>query len=117
MGQETLDLRSSHVLGVLLAMKQDIAPDPAAVGRLGADGVVFSPDGVPDLVEQFSGRSFHGGPPFSSNDVHAYMNIRLTECQPLNTYPLDVLSYVKLFRTFESHTAPGPDSWGLAIDG
>jgi hypothetical protein len=40
-------------------MKQDIAPDPVAVGRLGADGVVFTPDGISDLVEQPWGRSFH----------------------------------------------------------
>jgi uncharacterized protein YkvS len=40
-------------------MKQDIAPDPVAVGRLGADGVVFTPDGISDLVEQLWGSSVH----------------------------------------------------------
>jgi|GEM_PF-4750515 len=40
-------------------MKRDIATAPFAAGRLGADGVVFAPDGVPDLVEQFWGRGVH----------------------------------------------------------
>ena len=59
MGQEPLDLRSSHVLGVLLAMKQNIPSDPVAVGRLGTNGIVFPPDGIPDLVEQLWGSSVH----------------------------------------------------------
>jgi hypothetical protein len=59
MGQEALDLRSSHVLGVLLAMKQNIPPDPVALGRLGTNGIMFTPDGIPDLVEQLWGRSVH----------------------------------------------------------
>ena len=33
-------------------MKQNMPPDPVAVGRLGADGIVFAPDGIPELVEQ-----------------------------------------------------------------
>jgi len=40
-------------------MKRDIATAPFAAGRLGADGVVFAPDGVPDLVERFWGRGVH----------------------------------------------------------
>ena len=40
-------------------MKQNMPPDPVAVGRLGAEGIVFAPDGIPDLVEQPWGRSVH----------------------------------------------------------
>jgi hypothetical protein len=40
-------------------MKQNIPPDPVAVGRLGRNGIVFTPDGIPDLVEQLWGRSVH----------------------------------------------------------
>ena len=59
MGQEPLDFRSSHVLGVLFAMKQNIPSDLVAVGRLGTNGIVFTPDGIPDRVGQLWGRSVH----------------------------------------------------------
>jgi hypothetical protein len=59
MGQEPLDFRSSHVPGVLFVMKQNIPSDPVAVGLLGTNGIVFPPDGIPDLVEQLWGRSIH----------------------------------------------------------
>jgi hypothetical protein len=52
-GQEPLDLRFAHFLGVPLAMKQDVAPDPIHVGLLGADAVVLEADFCTNLIEQF----------------------------------------------------------------
>lgn len=40
-------------------MKQDIVSDSVDIARLGADGVMFAPDGVPDLVEQLWGSGVH----------------------------------------------------------
>ena len=53
--QEPFDFRSSHVLRVLFAMKQNIPSDPVSVGLLGTNGIVFTPDGIPDRVGQLWG--------------------------------------------------------------
>jgi len=37
----------------------DVAFDPADVGLLRADGIVFDPDGVTDSIEQFLRSWFH----------------------------------------------------------
>lgn len=51
-GQELLDLRFAHFLGVALAVKQDVALDPVHVGLLGADAVVLEADFCANLIEQ-----------------------------------------------------------------
>ena len=51
-GQELLDFPLAHLLGVSLAVEQDVALDPVHIGLLGANAVVFQPDFFANLVEQ-----------------------------------------------------------------
>jgi hypothetical protein len=44
-----------------LSMKEDEFPDPSDVGLLSANTVVFEPDDLPDLVQEFD---LPGGPQF-----------------------------------------------------
>jgi hypothetical protein len=62
-------------------MKQDIAPDPVEVALLGADGVVFTPDGISDLLEQPWGRSVHVDllALTGLTNVKAYLNINAAD--------------------------------------
>ena len=50
-GQEGLDLRGAHLLGVALVVEEDEAFDPVDVGLFGADGVVLEADGLTNLIE------------------------------------------------------------------
>jgi len=47
-GQEGLDFRRAHVLGMSFAVVENVAFDPADVGFFGADRVVLEPDRVAD---------------------------------------------------------------------
>lgn len=51
-GKKRLDLRRAHVDRVALAVEQDEALDPVAIGLLGAQAVVTGADGRAHLVEQ-----------------------------------------------------------------
>ena len=50
-GEESFDFGGAHLVGVALVVEEDEAADPVDVGLFGADGVVFDPDGVTDLIE------------------------------------------------------------------
>jgi len=58
-GDEGGDFGVAHFFGVAFVVEEDVAFDPVYVGPFGADGVVFVPDGVTDLVEQFFGSVVH----------------------------------------------------------
>ena len=47
-GQEGLDFRNAHVLGMSFAVIENVAFDPADVGFFRADGVVLAADRVAD---------------------------------------------------------------------
>ena len=59
MGEKGLDFRDAHFTRMLFIVEQDIALDPGDVGLFGANGVVFEPDGLSDLVEEFLGPLVH----------------------------------------------------------
>ena len=76
MGEERLDLRAAHVLGVALAVVQDEAAHPIDVGLLGADRVVLGADRIAHLVQQLLfGRLLRGfghGSPLDSTEIVTY---------------------------------------------
>ena len=58
-----MHLGAAHVLGMALAVEQNVARDPIHVGLLGAIGLVFEPQHITNLVEEFfGGWLFHGTP-------------------------------------------------------
>jgi hypothetical protein len=59
MGEKGCDLWSSHLPGVTFIVEQDVAPGPTDVGLFGANRVVFDPDDITHLVEQFPGAFVH----------------------------------------------------------
>ena len=59
MGEKGLDFGDAHFTWELFIVEQDVALDPGDVGLFGTDGLVFEPDGLSDLVEEFLGPSLH----------------------------------------------------------
>ena len=51
-GEERLNLYHAHVLGVTLAVKENVASDPLEIGLFGANQVMLLPDNVTHLIEQ-----------------------------------------------------------------
>lgn len=58
-GEEGLDFGSAHLGWVALVVEEDEAANPGDVGLFGADGIVFEPNSVTNLIEQFPGALFH----------------------------------------------------------
>jgi hypothetical protein len=52
MAEKLLDLGGAEIARVALAEMENETPRPVDVGILGADGVMFSPNDRPDLVEK-----------------------------------------------------------------
>ncbi len=59
MGEEGFNFGATHVLGMALVVKQNMARDPVDVSFLGADGIVFEAYGIADLIEEFLGSRLH----------------------------------------------------------
>jgi hypothetical protein len=51
MGQECLHFSLSHVLGVVLPMKQDVTPNPFKIGYLGTIGIMLNAKSIAYLVK------------------------------------------------------------------
>src|ERR1041384_1118905 len=54
MSQKLRHLCLSHLSGMTHSVEPDKAGDPVAVGAFGAQAVMFQPDYIPHLIEQFS---------------------------------------------------------------
>jgi hypothetical protein len=50
MGQNGFDFLASHLLGVAFVVEQNVAFDPVYISLLGANGIVFEPDDVTNLI-------------------------------------------------------------------
>ena len=58
-GEEGFDLGAAHFPRMAFVVEEDVAFDPVNIGLLGADGVVFAPDGLTDLVKELLGAFLH----------------------------------------------------------
>jgi hypothetical protein len=63
--QQGFDLRLAEVGRVALMVKEDKAADPMEVGDFGLGAVMFSAQGIPQLVEQSRLRPWHGISPLA----------------------------------------------------
>jgi hypothetical protein len=52
-GQKGFDFGDTHVLGMTLVVKEDVAANPLDVGFCCPLGIMLEPNGTTDLVEQF----------------------------------------------------------------
>jgi len=53
MGEKIADLALGHLARMTLMVEEDITTYPVCVSLFGANAVMFPPDNIPDLVEQF----------------------------------------------------------------
>lgn len=82
---ELLDFGDSHFTRMPFVVEQDVTADPVEVGFFGAQGVVFSADGVADLVEEFF--VFGGGGGF----LGYFCNVLHVDLSILRAYNLLIL--------------------------
>lgn len=53
MSEASFDFSTAHSSGMAFVVKEDIAFDPVNIGSLGADGAMFEPGDLTDLIQEF----------------------------------------------------------------